>query len=667
MASNPLSKTDPIGAVSPPASTTTPTNNANVDSSDPFASGSDFDARKFIGATWKGRENGSINEVRSFLWALLLGAVSTGKLGLQPWVDALAMSRVKYSEMKKKHAPNLDVSGLDPNVANPLAPMSANNPWAKRHEDQEILDEIWKDVERTYQEFEVYRKESTRRQLQQVLYNYCKENKKEYRQGMNELCAVILFVVATNKNSDLLMKYNLAPTNSDEIEADTYFLFERLMSKGAGHMFLTESSESREKRAAAMKEANKNKAGMGNLKSNINTGTIPDADTALLARCQYVYHTVFKQVDPQLYKHLHNSLGLQPQLFLLRWIRCLFTRELSLNQVIECWDAILMDGFVRNKGSGAVVDETTAVSTGEVALAASGCFPLVDYLAIAFANEVRDDLLKEDYSGALAIMLRYPQPDDVWFLVSKSEQLRDPTNSMTRLVNKGPKRGAIAQPPSQAQVPNQIPRRNPPKTAAAPKPRHANPLQNDAASDGSVSRPSPVPASAHSNTVASSKSSPITNPLAPQSTPPPQTQQRRVAAPTRDPVGSPPQNASNGSLNRGYSGKSGDSWLGTGKSLLGSAAAMASTAYQQAAPAVRSAYQQAAAGVSGNSASIDPDRLRECIRRLEAFKEDLEWSNFDVAVAELKACEQRYLQQQAQLGRQESGHSTTGGFQPANF
>ena len=94
------------------------------------------------------------------------------------------------------------------------------------------------------------------------------------------------------------------------------------------------------------------------------------------------------------------------------------------------------------------------MSTGEVALAASSCFPLVDYLAIAFAHAVRADLLQEDYSGALAIMLRYPTPPDVWPLVSKAEALRDPTNTMTRLARPSAtaaatgQRGNFAPPPS---------------------------------------------------------------------------------------------------------------------------------------------------------------------------------------------------------------------------
>ena len=197
MASNPLAE-DPLGtppatAVAPkedPIGTTTTTaTNAGVTSAtatsseDPFSTGENFDARKFIGFIWKTREGGQIKEIRSFLWSLLLGACSTGKLGLQPWVDAFAASRKKYKAMKDKHAPGLDLNDVDPQVANPLAPMSANNPWAKRHEDQEILEEIWKDVERTYQEFEVYRKESTRRQLQQVLFNYCKEKNAELKKN----------------------------------------------------------------------------------------------------------------------------------------------------------------------------------------------------------------------------------------------------------------------------------------------------------------------------------------------------------------------------------------------------------------------------------------------------------------------------------------------------
>lgn len=442
-------------------------------SNDPFACGSDFDARKFMGTIWKTRDNKVIDQVRSFFWALLLGAVGTDKPGLDPWITELNLLREKYAEMKEMHAPTLDLKNTNPQFANPLAPPSADNPWAKRHEDEEILEEIWKDVERTYQEFEIYRKETTRRQLQQVLYNYCKERKAEYRQGMNELCAVLLFVVATNSTSPLLGKYNLAPKTSVEIEADTYYLFDRLMAKGCGHMFLTEGTESAEKRREAMKNQAAHAASMGALKSSISTNTIPDANTALLARIGYVYHTVFKNCDSALYGHLHRTLGIAPQLFLLKWIRCLFTRELTLDQVVQLWDALFMDGFVRNKGSGIVVDDASAVSTGEVALAASGCFPLIDYLAASFAVAIRQDLLKEDYTGCLQLLLRYPSPEDIWPLVARAEQLRDPNNTMARLVRStstitaapvAKQRGNFAVPPGGVTRST-----SPPTTSAAPQ------------------------------------------------------------------------------------------------------------------------------------------------------------------------------------------------------
>jgi len=51
---------------------------------------------------------------------------------------------------------------------------------------------------------------------------------------------------------------------------------------------------------------------------------------------------LLKSYDPVLHNHL-TRLGIEPQLYGLRWIRLLFGREFHVADVLKLWDAIFAD------------------------------------------------------------------------------------------------------------------------------------------------------------------------------------------------------------------------------------------------------------------------------------------------------------------------------------
>jgi len=63
-------------------------------------------------------------------------------------------------------------------------------------------------------------------------------------------------------------------------------------------------------------------------------------------------------VDAQLHGHL-SSLGVEPQLFLLKWLRLLFGREFHFDDVIVVWDALIAataDGFDAGRRPGECIE-----------------------------------------------------------------------------------------------------------------------------------------------------------------------------------------------------------------------------------------------------------------------------------------------------------------------
>ena len=105
---------------------------------------------------------------------------------------------------------------------NPLAPVQ--NPTAAQLRDREMKDLIKADVHRTCQEFAYFRSDRVKQQLQQMLYMWNAEHEIGYKQGMNELLAVIVIVFETERCADV-------PGCEPEFaEADTFVFFDKLMS-----------------------------------------------------------------------------------------------------------------------------------------------------------------------------------------------------------------------------------------------------------------------------------------------------------------------------------------------------------------------------------------------------------------------------------------------------
>ncbi len=71
------------------------------------------------------------------------------------------------------------------------------SPWQEFFRDSELLDVIKLDLSRTYPDLEFFQSEQTQRQMLHILFVWSKLNANtSYRQGMNELLAPLLLLVA---------------------------------------------------------------------------------------------------------------------------------------------------------------------------------------------------------------------------------------------------------------------------------------------------------------------------------------------------------------------------------------------------------------------------------------------------------------------------------------
>lgn len=85
----------------------------------------------------------------------------------------------------------------------------------------------------------------------------------------------------------------------------------------------------------------------------------------VIAQANRLQNVLLRSIDPALHRHL-SSLQIEPQLWALRWIRCLFGREFELADTLKLWDGIFS------------------------VFAQDHSFKIVDYVCLALLERMRD-------------------------------------------------------------------------------------------------------------------------------------------------------------------------------------------------------------------------------------------------------------------------------------
>lgn len=387
-----------------------------------------FDAGDFEAAQASGLTEESSRPLRRLLWAKLL-KVTSGTL--EEWADQLDSQRTHYKELKDAHRRESDVKKLDPSVCNPLSKAS-NNPLLKLQANADLLSEIWKDVERTYSEMELFQNDKCRRCMQQVLFHWCRacnpatDAAESYRQGMNELVALCMYVVLQGQYSgsspDGLCARLCAEVHN---EADTFALFSALMEFGGlREMFAVVKAKPQPKNAHKFDIGDS--ALMGR---SAPRGPPSQPQSAILARCDHIYNTLLKKLDVKLHSFLCDQ-GIEPQIFMLRWLRLLFCREFHIDDTIPLWTLIFADAnsplpevplakYQRKPGKGK--------EGVDVAEASSMALPLVDFFAVSMILYLKGQLMSLDESGCLQRLMKFPPMENVRVLVDMAKELRTGT------------------------------------------------------------------------------------------------------------------------------------------------------------------------------------------------------------------------------------------------
>ncbi|KAK9236545.1 rab-GTPase-TBC domain-containing protein [Lipomyces kononenkoae] len=309
------------------------------------------------------------NSLRSVCWKMFMLLPD-----LQPdtWGNILHTERQKYSELKKQYlALHLkraqENAGIpseeeheDLSVVNPLS-QDISNPWNTFWKDEDLRKDILQDIERTFPDIDYFRDQKVQRMMLDILFVYTKMHPVvSYQQGMHELLAPIFWVISNDalevpaeiSESDKLMYDSLS---ADYIEHDSFTIFNFIM-QNAWEWYAAE----------------------GKVKGPSENGRVTPP---IVVKARTIQEYYLRNIDPELERHL-RVLGVEPQLWGIRWIRLLFGREFDFARLLNLWDCL----FAADAQS----------------------LDLVDFVCVALLLRIRDQLLLADYTGALTLLLRYP-------------------------------------------------------------------------------------------------------------------------------------------------------------------------------------------------------------------------------------------------------------------
>ncbi|KAI6785804.1 TBC1 domain family member-like protein [Emericellopsis cladophorae] len=309
---------------------------------------------------YTGTASPCISGLRSVCWKLLL----LSKTNDTDWISVLSEARDEYQKRRDallqyiKHPGALAELKVDPLADDPTSP------WNTIRQDELIRSEIQQDVQRLPDEAN-YHDERIQTMILDVLFVYCKmyPDRGGYRQGMHELLAPIVHVLEADAvdrgalaDEHGLDETLLDLTSSEFVEHDAYALFCKVMDGAQSFYALNDEATSR---------------------SQAQSSTIVE-------RSKFIHEVCLQKVDPELAAHL-ISVEILPQIFLIRWVRLLFSREFPFDQFLMLWDTIF------------AVDPS---------------LDLIDLICVSMLIRIRWQLLKADYSVCLQLLLRYPPPDE---------------------------------------------------------------------------------------------------------------------------------------------------------------------------------------------------------------------------------------------------------------
>ena len=356
-------------------------------------------------------------ELRPLAWKIYLETLPSKSQNeedlLKTWINTVYNQRAEFKQKLKKYC-SLKKLGL----SDPL--LKCDNNEKKNllysEEEQSTLNLINLDLLRTHQALDIFHENKTRNILSNVLFIYAKEHGGDilYGQGMNELVAMIYiclypyyFPNNNINNKDMMLNYikevdkyykeiYLFFHDENEIQSDLYYLFESLEKRGINYLYERFDIKKNDQKFTLYELFN----------DIVKDKFDEDKSNHLNLRAYMIYKEKLKLIDIKLYNHL-KRINVKCNYFMHRWLKCIFSREFEIDEVLSLWDKIFLYEF----NSGKKYKYSLVY---------------IDFICIAMLINIRYQLLKTyDDGDCYTIIFHYPKGDNIFTLINISEKVAE--------------------------------------------------------------------------------------------------------------------------------------------------------------------------------------------------------------------------------------------------
>ena len=358
--------------------------------------------------------------IRGMAWKIFMEVLPAND-SIEKWIEKLQYLREEYKilsdkmtkkqnffkkeEEIKKEKENENIINLN-NIKirkNSLL----TNPY---HEEKETKKLINLDLNRTFQELELFHNEEIKNKLSRILFIWNNENPNlGYQQGMNDIVSIIFLCLYPYyfpnekklsiesimkdkiKNSEILYLFF---HDEEELESDLYICFNNIMKKGVISLYDFDF-ESKNKQIDYIKK-------ILLFKNEYNFEKEEELNSPLNLRCNMLIKEKLKKLDYELYNHF-NKIGLDCTIFLQRWLKCIFNREFELKDVLIIWDAVIASPEIQ-KGYN---------------------LSKIDLIALSMILRIRNILILCDQNQCFMMLLQYPRIESILELIIFSDKLKE--------------------------------------------------------------------------------------------------------------------------------------------------------------------------------------------------------------------------------------------------
>ncbi|XP_074273722.1 uncharacterized protein LOC141597243 [Silene latifolia] len=402
------------------------------------------------------------DELRSVKWRINLGVLPSS---VNSTIDDLrrvtANSRRRYATLRRRLLtdPHITKFGKDsPDLVtdNPLS-QNPDSTWGRFFRNAELEKMVDTDLSRLYPEHGSYfHTPGCQGFLRRILLLWCLQHQEcGYRQGMHELLAPLIYVLHADiqrlseirklhedhfvdkfdddlLNESLGYNFNISSkflednngfqekskehSISTVLDANLQNIVSLSDPYGAdGELGIVLSEKFMEHDAYSMFDALMNGSGGAVAMAEFFSHSPPSAtQTGLppVIEASLSLYNLLSIVDPSLYSHL-IELGVEPQYFALRWLRVLFGREFSLEDLLVIWDEI----FSFDNSKSIALEHDSAVSNSP-----RGAF--ISAMAVSMMLNVRSSLLAAELAtSCLQRLLNFPEHVNLDKLLGKAKSL----------------------------------------------------------------------------------------------------------------------------------------------------------------------------------------------------------------------------------------------------